>query len=120
MTLNTYSRRNLAGIKGIGDCTADNTDEFGMCVTGVTTSTGVPISSTSTPVPGAACYPPTFVGPLPPGAGYCSTPTGLPAPATGLSCPAGSACTFFNGVPDTAVYTLAALLAGFMIYGVTK
>lgn len=109
------------GVYSLGDCTPDNTDEFGLCVTGVTTDNGTPISSTSQPVPGAACYPPTFVGPLPPGAGYCSPQTGLPAPATpAAGCPAGSTCSYINGVPDTAVYTLGLLLVGFVIYGVAK
>ena len=36
-----------------------------------------------------------------------------------LSCPAGSTCTIISGVPDTAVYTLGAILAVFLFMGVS-
>ena len=116
MTMGTYSRRNLRRVRGVGDCTADNTDELGICVTGVTDSVGTPLPSSSLPVIGTSCYPTNFVGPLPAGAAYCAQPG-----TTGQAgCPTGSTCSVFAGVPDTAVYTLAALLAGFVIYGVAK
>ena len=62
----------------------------------------------------ASCYPSTFVGPIPPGASYCSAPVGLPAPVSS-GCPAGSTCSYIAGVPNTAIYTLAAVLAGLFV-----
>jgi hypothetical protein len=38
---------------------------------------------------------------------------------SGNSCPAGSTCTFFNDVPDTAVYTLGGIILAFIAYGVS-
>lgn len=72
-----------------------------------------PCQSGSAIAQSASCYPATFVGPLPPGASYCSQPLGLPAPAAG--CPAGSTCTYIAGVPNSAIYTLAAVLAGLFV-----
>ena len=63
----------------------------------------------------ANCYPSNFVGPIPPGSSYCSTPAGLPTPT---GCPAGSTCSIIAGVPNTAVYTLGAVLGFFVFLGV--
>ena len=60
----------------------------------------------------AACYPPNFVGPLPPGAGYCAQPAGMPL-TTAKS-------TIIAGVPDIAVYTLGGILLGFVFMGIKK
>ena len=106
----------ITGVYSLGDCTPDNTDELGICVTGVTDSVGTPLPSSSLPVIGTSCYPASFVGPLPPGGEYCSQPG-----TTGTAgCPAGSTCSIFAGVPDSAVYTLGLVLAGLVIYGVAK
>jgi hypothetical protein len=37
---------------------------------------------------------------------------------SGTGCPSGSTCTYIAGVPDNAVYVLAAIIAGFIIFGV--
>ena len=37
------------------------------------------------------------------------------SPAAG--CPVGSSCTFFSGVPNTAVYALGGILVAFMLLG---
>jgi hypothetical protein len=61
----------------------------------------------------SSCYATNFVGPLPPGGVYCSQPaSGLPS-----SCPAGSNCSIYAGVPNTAVYVMGGLLASFILLG---
>jgi len=35
----------------------------------------------------------------------------------GSGCPSGSTCTYIAGVPNNAVYVLAAILGGFILYG---
>jgi hypothetical protein len=62
----------------------------------------------------ASCYATNFVGPLPPGSVYCA-PGSSPAQSSG--CPAGSTCTIFQGVPNTAVYVMAGLLGSFLLLG---
>ena len=72
---------------------------------------GFPIPGSSPLVPDVSvCYPTSFVGPLPAGGSYCSTPPG----ASSSSSPS----TIIAGVPDRAVYTIGGLLAAFILLGI--
>jgi hypothetical protein len=94
---------------------------------------GVTCTTTNCMSSYAGCTPQSVMGPLQPGQYYCPTPVLTPnvnvngqvvstAPGSSLalptSCPLGSTCTIIAGVPNTAVYTLGAILGLFIVMGV--
>lgn len=94
--------------QGFGDAASCPSYQQLLGITDPTDPCQTDVSMITPAAAGQSCYPPTFVGPLPPGGAYCSQPA-----ASG--CPAGSNCTFFANIPNSAIYTLAAVLAGLFV-----
>ena len=101
MTVQTFSRGGGGSGGGIGDATCPSLEQLQGVV-----DPNDPCQGLSVPG-GGTVNPLTFAQPI-----------AQPAPAMASACPAGSTCSIITGVPNTAVYTLGAILGVFMLMGV--